>query len=211
MSTVFRPIVRGAGRGTTPPFSMRAPRWIPFAALALSLVGVDAVATTLVTRSTEERVTRAHSVVIAEVAVDAQGHREARAFWREGRIFTDVTMVLRETLRGASPGARFVVRLPGGALDGVTQHLVGAPALEAGEVAVVILHRVADGSLGVMDLAAGVMPLSVDARGVVTVRPGDTGDISFLPSPDGAPRGWSMPATGCSLDEFVARVRGMSP
>lgn len=187
---------------------MTAPRWIVLAALGLCLAGRAAVATTLAPRSTEERMARAASVVIAEVATDARGAREARSFWRDGRIFTDVTLLRRATLRGEDPGARFVVRLPGGSLDGVTQHLAGAATLDAGVVAVVMLHRVADGSLGVMDLAAGVLPLTVDPRGEVTVHPGDTRELTFLP---GSPRGWSVPEGGCALDELAARARGVSP
>jgi hypothetical protein len=97
------------------------------------IASVPAHAATLVRSSVEELARGSVAVV--------RGRVETRACrWEGGRIFTDVVIAPAEIWRGEVPG-RVTVVVPGGALDGIGQRVVGAPSFTPGEDVVVFLAR----------------------------------------------------------------------
>lgn len=161
----------------------------------------------------------ASATVMAPVTVDALAQDSElvlvvtpmpgrRAFWRQGRIFTDVTCVATAVLKGSvTVGARVTVRLPGGVVGDVTQALAGAPALEDGVPVVVFLSPDREGVRTVNGLSAGVLPLSTTPTGTVVVTPARTDGITFLPSPTTPHPRITVPPEGMALERLAALLR----
>lgn len=66
---------------------------------------------------------------------------EARLSGDGRRIYTHVTVRRSEVWRGSAP-SRLAVRIPGGTIGDLAQHVHGAPALRPGEEVVLFLRRV---------------------------------------------------------------------
>jgi PKD repeat protein len=83
---------------------------------------------------------------------------------RGGKIWTESTLLVEERLKGISDDV-IILREPGGELDGRATVIFGAPALSAGERALLFLIRAPDGSHRVADLAAGKFSERMDRAG----------------------------------------------
>ncbi len=133
------------------------PRRAPAPLLALAALVAQtraAGATTLYERTLDELARAADAVVVATPSA------ERRSFWRNGRIVTDVAVNVTAVITGhAAPGA-LSVRLPGGTVGDIAQHLAGAPSLDAGVPVVLFLSAPRDGARAVLSLSAGVLPMA---------------------------------------------------
>ena len=190
------------------------------AALALAattLVPTTAPATTVVARSLDELARGSDAVVVGVP-------RGARSSWSAGRITTDTDLDVLTVARGTlGPGARAVVRTPGGQVGDVVQVLVGAPVLAPGRMYVLFLGPAAvDGHREVQGLAGGVLPVTLDADGTPRVFPPRTEGLTYLPGrlqgqlqgqlqgrPSGSPPAVTLAPQGEALDAFLARLRAL--
>jgi hypothetical protein len=92
------------------------------------------------------------------------------ARWENGSIWTFDDFELTERFQG-NPPSRIRVRLPGGRVNGISEHIEQVPAFRPGEEAVLFLEAAADGSYGVTAWAAGTFRIrktSVPGREFVT-------------------------------------------
>lgn len=166
----------------------------------------DARATVMLHRSVDELAAMSDAVVVATAQRGADGALAARSFWLDGRIHTDVTLAVNAPVAGPfAAGATVTVRTPGGVVGEIGQTVAGAPAFRAGEACVVFLQRVPGGAWVVLDMAAGILPVSVDpARGAV-VHPSRAEGITFVEPAGG--RAVEVAPGGEALVPFVARLR----
>jgi hypothetical protein len=86
-------------------------------------------------------------------------------------IFTDVTLLVRQALRGAPPD-RITIRVPGGTVDGLSVVMAGAEHFEAGEEVVVFTGRWNDGAPRVAGYSQGVSRVRRDAQGTLVLEGG---------------------------------------
>lgn len=180
---------------------MRRPRRTPLHwLLGLALPSI-AAATTMRSRSADEMAMVSDAVVIAGSDAPAVG----RARWSQGRIETELPVVVQASLRGPwRAGDSVTLRLPGGVVGEVAQAVAGAPVFRAGARYVLFLQRLPDGGWTVLDMSAGMLPIRVDPAGSLRVDPASTPGITFI-GPE-SPRGVTVPAGGEALDHFVARL-----
>ncbi len=188
-------------------------RWLVAALCAAlsSAVAPPASGTTLVARPLDVMVREADAVAV--VTTGASPVRTAR--WVDGRIVTRVEVTVVETLRGALPPGPLSLSLPGGTVDGVTQHLPGAPEFAPGGAWVVLLRRTASGDFTVAGLCLGQLPVTLDpVTRLAMVRPASTEGVTVIADPRtaaplaGAAMG-EVPAGGVRLETFAALVRAM--
>jgi hypothetical protein len=163
-------------------------------------------ATVMLHRSVDELAAMADAVVVATAPRGPDGGLRASSAWRAGRIFTDVGLTVNVPIAGPfSAGAALTVRLPGGVVGDVGQTVAGAPVFRAGETYVVFLQRLPDGSWAVLDMAAGLLPVSADPVRGMTVFPSRADGITFVEPPGG--RVVEVAAGGEALVPFVDRLR----
>ena len=150
---------------------------------------------------------------VAVVTTGADAARTAR--WVDGRIVTRLEVTVVETLRGALPRGPLTLSLPGGTLNGVTQHLPGAPVFEPGGAWVVLLRRTASGDVTVAGLCLGQLPITLDpVTRLAMVRPASTEGVTVIADPRvpalvaGAAIG-EVPVAGVRLETFAALVRAL--
>jgi hypothetical protein len=171
-----------------------------------ALFAREAQGTVMVERSLDELARQADLVVVATPSA------ARRSFWQHGRIYTDVPLTLNFVVRGTAPAAEALrVRLPGGTVGDVGQMLAGAPALDAGGVYLLFLSPPRDGARAVLNLAAGVLPVTVGASGEVRVMPARTGGLTFIPPTGGSSsvQRIEVPPEGERLERVVARLRAV--
>jgi len=159
---------------------------IASAALAALLLAAVSAATTVIRMDTRALVLRSNDIVIGTV----QG---TRSYWDAGhtRILTDVTVQVRESLKGVAAGPVVLTQL-GGELDGMRYHIEGSPHFARGEEALLFLWRDPQGRAQVNGLAQGKFDIGVDAKGARTVQRSGPGlgfkDVRTLDAlPEGAP------------------------
>ncbi len=184
-----------------------APRFASGAVIgAFFLAGYTSFATVLIDRGAEARLATADALVIARTSTGPGGVLRARSFWRDGRIYTDLTLDLVASLRGSlSSSGEFVLRLPGGTVGSIAQHLPGTPVFSPGETQFLVLHR-CDGAAAwcVLDLSLGRYPMSVGRAGEWTVHPPSREGLELVPSAARPPEVLSP----LPLSTFVGRIRG---
>lgn len=150
------------------------------AALLLALWPLwEARPTTVEALSAEDLVERAEAIVWGDVV-------QVRAGWEGRRIYTEVQVAPRETLKG-QPAATVRLKLPGGEVDGVVSVFHGMPRFDLGEE--VVVHTTAaharsgvrvpvglgQGVHHVVRPAHGAAVATRDTRELHLVRPGVAG------------------------------------
>lgn len=182
--------------------------------LALTLgLAPSAQGTTLVARPLDAMIRDADAVAL----ITTPGALDARARWVDGRIVTDLEVSVLETLRGDLPVGPLTLRLPGGTVGRITQHLPGAAAFTPGGTWIVLLRRLPDGAYTVFDLCLGQLPIALDpATRAPVVRPASTAGITLLPDPRPDPALATVssalqeiPAEGMRVERFAALVRAL--
>jgi hypothetical protein len=98
-------------------------------ALALTfLLPCSAFATTVLALSDRELAGRADTIAVAHVtAVRTVVHPG-------GRVATDATLEIQQSLKGVPAGATLTLEIPGGVVDGMVFTTVGAPSLSPGSL-----------------------------------------------------------------------------
>ena len=122
--------------------------------------------------SLPQLVERSDVVVVASV-------ESAASAWVDGRIVTDVVVVVGEGVAGAAAGGRLIVRTLGGEVDGIGQRVFGEPQLRSGERYLLFLETLPSGDASssaatalyrAVGMSQGALPV-VDAPGGATVAP----------------------------------------
>lgn len=181
-------------------------------ALALALAPA-ARGTTLVARPLDAMIREADAVAL----VTTPDALSARSRWVGGRIVTDLDVSVVETLRGDLPVGPLTLRLPGGTVGGVTQHLPGAAAFTPDGAWILLLRRAPDGAYTVFDLCLGQLPVSLDpATRAPVVRPAPTAGVTLVPDPRVDPSLATastalqeIPAEGMRVERFSSLVRAL--
>ncbi len=133
---------------------------------ASMLAPARAVASTFRTLDLGELAGQSESIVRA-VVLD-----QVSAWNREGSmIFTDVTLAVKQALRG-SPPERITIRVPGGTVDGFTTVMLGSARFETGTEVVVFTGRWKDGVPRVAGYEQGVSRVRRDAAGNAVLEGG---------------------------------------
>lgn len=179
-------------------------------ALLAVILGVSAPivasATVMLHRSADELAAMSDAVVVASAARDAGGQVASASRWLAGRIVTEVPVSVQVAVSGPwAAGASVTLRLPGGVVGDTGQRVSGAPVFRPGETYLLFLQRLPDGAWTVLDMSAGMLPLSVDpARGLL-VHPSRAEGIRFVEPASG--RVVEVAAGGEPLAPIVARLR----
>jgi hypothetical protein len=84
---------------------------------------------------------------------------------RAGRIFTEVTVAVEETVKG-DVGTRLTLTEPGGVIGGRREVVLGVPQFAVGERVLLFVAQRADGSWQTNHLALGAFYISLDADGM---------------------------------------------
>lgn len=168
--------------------------------LALCLATAVGRATVLVPAEFREIVTGSEIIVYGRVA-------DLAAEWSDDRkhIDTLVTFEAGTYLKGG-PGETITFRVPGGRIGRFRSVMVGAPAFQVGDEAVLFLRKVGDAPPSVFGLNQGVFRVRLDAsaRRIVVppalLAPGD--------APERVARGASA-RRSLPLEAFGAQVRSV--
>jgi hypothetical protein len=127
----------------------------------------------------------------------------------DGRLWTDTTLEVDEVLKGKlRPGAKMLVRQPGGERDGVGMRVIGVARFSLGEE-VVLFARWAGGRHHSVGMAQGKYQLRRDSAGNLRARR-DLSGLSFTALDSQGRIGvqsTASAATERSLDELRAVVR----
>lgn len=140
-------------------------------ALIVGSVAAPASATVMVALGMGELVARADEVFVGTVVGQS-------ARWDDrGRIVTDVTFSVDESVKGAAHagGTITIVRM-GGAIGDLGMRIEGEPMFADGERALVFARRVGGprGALRPVGMSQGVMPIQAGAQGAMVI-PGGAG------------------------------------
>jgi len=93
-------------------------------------------------------------------------------FWREGRIFTRVTVQAEEVWKGAAvPGQTVEVLTLGGVVGGLAQRVDGAVAIEVDERVALLLAREPAGAFVPLGLWQGVFRVAGEGPAAAVARP----------------------------------------
>src|SRR5215470_8784600 len=141
----------------------RGPRLVLASTLVLALPALVLSAATYLPMSDAELVARAPIVARATVTGIAV---EAESIAGEDRPFTVVTLSLVEAIKG-SPGATFVVRLPGGILGDAAWTIPGTPLFSRDEDVILMLapHPAHPGQLRLTELGLSKFTILTDDAG----------------------------------------------
>jgi len=101
------------------------------------------------------------------------GHAvQSESFWREGRIFTRVTVLADEVWKGPGAAGRTVeVLTPGGRVGHLGQRVDGSTAVVVGERVALLLARTPDGAYVPLGLWQGVFRLAGEGAEALVARP----------------------------------------
>lgn len=164
------------------------------------------LATVMLHRSADELASMADAVVVGAAERGPDGGVRGAARWLDGRIVTELPVTVHVSVRsGWSPGASVTLRLPGGVVGDVGQTVAGAPVFRPGESYVLFLQRLPDGAWTVLDMAAGMLPLSVDPTRGLLVHPSRAEGITFVEPAQR--RGTEVSPGGEPLAPFVRRLQ----
>ena len=158
---------------TVKPLKNRAARLVLAFQLVVALAGVARAAVVL-KLELPELVQRADHIVLA-----VAGQENSR-FAPDGRIVTDVTLTVKEALKGdLRAGRDIVVTRLGGSVGDLAMLVEGAPRFVRGRQAVVFLRELpATGELRVVGMSQGVFQVE-DRQGSLFLVPGG-GDLSLV-------------------------------
>src|SRR5947209_3526997 len=118
-----------------------------------------AIATTVVPVTDADLVSTATAIVIADVkAIESRWDPATR------RIFTVITLDVRDSLKGEIPLGPLTIRQLGGRMAGMQAWIQGSPEFTVGERVLVFLSRNADGTLRVAHLYQGKFSVVTDLR-----------------------------------------------
>ena len=132
--------------------------WILAAVVALAWAPA-ALATTVVPVADADLVSTATAIVIADVkAIESRWDPATR------RIFTVITLDVRDSLKGEIPLGPLTIRQLGGRVAGMQAWVEGSPEFTVGERVLVFLSRNADGTLRVAHLYQGKFSIQSDAQ-----------------------------------------------
>ena len=156
----------------------------------------DAPAATVMEPATLNELAQDAALIVRGQVTDV---RAATA--RDGGIESIATIAVARTIKGAAD-ALLSIRVPGGAIAGRRQIVVGAPTLRVRQHAVFFLARDIDNVWRPIRLSAGVIPIRMDAatgREVVQpmLAPGRTAVVGPVERGDGRRR-------SLGVDEFEA-------
>ncbi|MBX3250014.1 MAG: hypothetical protein KF901_22745 [Myxococcales bacterium] len=171
-------------------------------ALVLGVAFAAAPASATLSRAMDLPELVAESDTIALVRAVAQApRRDAR-----GRIVTDITLEVLDSLKGAArPGESLTLVRLGGSLGEVGMHIEGEPSFVEGSRYVVFL-RPWDGAFRPVGMSQGVMPVAEGERGV-EVQPGG-GGLSLVDGPRGRPAPGALLGP-MPLEHLLAEIRGL--
>lgn len=186
------------------------------AALSILLVGWSAgQATTIVPLSLETLTAHSSHVVRGRIM-----NTESR--WSEDKtaIYTQAVFRVDEAVVGDAPGQEIVVYLPGGTVGDTSTFVLGAPEIEIGRDAVLMLSAVPDAMAGarvagarafnLVGLSQGVFDLAKDPA---TDRMMATSQAARFLSREDLEEGMVGPpggAEGMTLDQLTDRIREIS-
>lgn len=182
--------------------STRLARWVGLGlGLLLALAGRSAHASLVEALDLPALVGEAEHVVVARV-VSETSHYDER-----GRIVTDTTLQVEETLKGdRAPGAAIVVRRLGGVVDDIGMRVAGEASYTIGENVLVFGTRFrAGGALRTVGMAQGAIRIVekngerwAQSSGVAAVRRDAHGRMKRAPLAVPAPR---------PLDDLLDEIR----
>jgi len=158
---------------TVKPLNNRAAGLVPAFLVVAALAGV-ARASVVLELELPELVQRADHIVLATAG------EETSRFAPDGRIVTDVTLTVKETLKGDfRTGRDIVVTRLGGSVGDLAMLVEGAPRFQKGRSAVVFLRELSSrGELRVVGMSQGVFQVE-DREGGMFLVPGG-GDLSLV-------------------------------
>lgn len=171
--------------------------------LLIALPPQHARASIVQAMSMQEMVADADHVVLATV-VDQEARRDAL-----GRIVTDYTLRVSESLRGGTPeGGTLVVRRLGGVLGDLGMQIEGEAHFELGEE-IILFARDVSGVMRPVGMSQGVLPVRREAGGDLAM-PGGAGATLVRRGPDGAlVPGTPALSAPMALDELLAQLRDL--
>src|ERR1043166_3558246 len=132
--------------------------WILAVLVALAWAPA-ALATTVVPVADADLVSTATAIVLADVkAIESRWDPATR------RIFTVITLDVRDSLKGEIPLGPLTIRQLGGRVAGMQAWVEGSPEFTVGERVLVFLSRNADGTLRVAHFYQGKFSIQSDAQ-----------------------------------------------
>lgn len=179
---------------------MRLKSWLRAAVGILTLSGT-VQASTLLRREVGE-LARESAVIARAQVVRTESRWSADGM----RIFTDVELVVSETLKGdPNPGSVVVVTQPGGQVGDIAQKVSGLAAFTKGEEVLVFLEQHGAGQYLVQGAMQGKYRLERDASGKLLAQPESARDVLLL---DPRTREAVAPEThAVSLKELKERIQ----
>lgn len=167
-------------------------RTVSAAALAVALALSPRLAPALTARRvTVAELTRASDDVVVGTV------RRSVSRWEGRFIVTDHEVELSAVLKGRlAPRAVVVVRVAGGVVGRIGQHIPGAPALADGATYLLFLEGGISDVRYLAHVSAAVVPMALDSSGQVRARPPET-------LVGGEP--------AMALERIAAAVRAVSP
>jgi hypothetical protein len=178
---------------------------LPLLGLALLAVASSrAHASVAVALSLEELTASADEVLLVESVGERSRYDE------RGRIVTDVTLEVHDSMKGRhAAGEQVELTFLGGAVGDVGMRVPGEAHLPVGREAIVFTRRGADGRGRTVGMSQGVLPV-VRAQGRATVHPGGHG-LHLVPADPAARTARAASAlTGpAPLDDVLDHIRSI--
>jgi len=105
--------------------------------------------------SLDDLTLRSDAIVVGTVT-------KASSFWQDGRIYTNVTISVEQTVKGGSLHPEITLRQAGGEVDGVGEWVEDEPGFAVGERAVLFLGRAGPDSFELTGAFQGKLPVEND-------------------------------------------------
>jgi hypothetical protein len=128
--------------------------------IVVAAVGLEAA--TLERLSMNEMIMQSSDIVRARVASSRSAFRGPGG--RDGMVYTWYTLQIEERWKGG-PAKQMEVAVPGGAIQGLTQTIPGAPVLQAGDEYVFFVWTSRSGLAQIIGLVQGLFEIRPDAAG----------------------------------------------
>lgn len=178
----------------------RASRAAAFLSIALTWTS-QASASVAAALTLEELTGRAEDVLLARCV------RASSRYDEHGRIVTDITLSVNETMKGRRrAGEEAVITVLGGEVGDVGMQVPGEARLAVGDEAIVFVRTARNGRRHAVGMSQGVLPVR-RASGRPMVHPGASG-LHLVPSSPGAPATGALPEPR-PLGEVVSRIRSI--